>query len=168
MSGEDGPVTSLASIATQQGVFELRRAAGEDVAQILALLGDDRIGRLRETGVNERTAEAFAAIDVDPNQLLLVAVDSWEDVVATMQVTFIPNLSRNGTLRAQLEAVRVSDDLRDLGLGSAFLQWVVDECRRRGVGLVQLTTDKRRDGARRFYETHGFVASHEGMKLELE
>ncbi|WP_297342714.1 GNAT family N-acetyltransferase [Amnibacterium sp.] len=158
---------ALASIATRQGVFQVRRAIAEDVAHILELLGDDPIGSLRETGADERTAAAFVAIDADPNQLLIVVVDGWEDVVATMQVTFIPNLSRNGTLRAQLEAVRVSAELRDLGLGSALLRWVLDECRRRGAGLVQLTTDKRRDGARRFYEAHGFVASHEGMKLEL-
>lgn len=146
----------------------MRRAVAEDVAQILALLRDDPIGSLREKGTEDRAAVAFAAIDADPNQLLLVVVDGWEDVVATMQVTFIPNLSRNGTLRAQFEAVRVSAELRDLGLGSALLRWALDECRRRGAGLVQLTTDKRRDGARRFYEAHGFVASHEGMKLELE
>jgi GNAT superfamily N-acetyltransferase len=161
-------VSTLASLATRQGVFEVRRAGPEDVSQVMALLRDDPIGSLRETGMDERTARAFAAIDADPNQLLLVVVDGWDDVVGTMQVTFIANLSRNGTLRAQLEAVRVSTELRDLGLGSAFLRWVLDECRRRGAGLVQLTTDKRRDGARRFYEAHGFVASHEGMKLELD
>ena len=95
-------------------------------------------------------------------------VDGWDDVVATMQVTFIANLSRGGTLRAQLEAVRVTPALRDHRLGSALLIWVLLECRRRGAGLVQLTTDKRRDGARRFYEAHGFQASHEGMKLDLQ
>lgn len=145
----------------------MRRATAEDVSSILALLRDDAIGRQRETTADDRAAAAFAAIDVDPNQLLLVVVDGRDDVVATMQVTFIPNLSRNGALRAQLEAVRVSAELRDLGLGSEFLAWVVGECRRRGAGLIQLTTDKRRDGARRFYERQGFVASHEGMKLEL-
>ena len=117
--------------------------------------------------MNDRTAAAFSAIDADTNQLLLVVVDDWDDVVATMQVTFIANLSRNGTLRAQLEAVRVSGDRRDLGLGSVFLRWVIDECQRRGAGLIQLTTDKRRDGARRLYESQGFEATHEGMKLEL-
>ena len=146
----------------------MRRATREDLPSILALLRDDPIGGEREAGAGDRPAAAFAAIDADPNQLLLVVVDGAEDVVASMQVTFIPNLSRGGTLRAQLEAVRVRAELRDLGLGSAFLGWVVDECRRRGAGLVQLTTDKRRDGARRFYERHGFVASHEGMKLQLD
>lgn len=143
-------MNALATISTARGSFEVRRATAEDVSSILALLRDDAIGRLRETTADDRTAAAFAAIDADPNQLLLVVSDSWDDVVATMQVTFIPNLSRNGALRAQLEAVRVSAELRDLGLGSEFLAWVVGECRRRGAGLIQLTTDKRRDGARRF------------------
>lgn len=161
-------MTALASFSTPQGRFVVRRAAEEDVPAILALLRDDSIGSRREFGMNGRTAAAFSAIDVDPNQLLLVVADEWDDVVATMQVTFIANLSRNGALRAQLEAVRVSRELRDLGLGSAFLSWVVEECRRRGAGLIQLTTDKRRDGARRFYESQGFEATHEGMKLELD
>lgn len=157
------PVT----LATPSGEYRVRRAVVEDLAGILELLRDDPIGRTRESPADERTQRAFEAIDQDPGQLLLVVTDSWDDVVATMQVSFIPNLSRSGTLRAQLEAVRVAHQLRGAGLGSAFLGWVLSECRRRGVGLVQLTTDKRRDGALRFYESHGFVASHEGMKLEL-
>lgn len=160
-------MAALASFSTPQGSFVVRRAVEEDVPSILALLRDDPIGSRREFGMNDRTSAAFLAIDVDPNQLLLVVVDEWDGVVATMQLTFIANLSRNGTLRAQLEAVRVSGERRDLGLGSAFLSWVIDECRRRGAGLIQLTTDKRRDGARRFYESRGFEATHEGMKLEL-
>ena len=161
------PVTALGALSTERGEFEVRRATAADVPLILALLQDDHIGRLRENGSSEQTSAAFKAIDSDPNQLLLVVIDVWEDVVATMQVTFIASLSRNGALRAQLEAVRVDRGSRDAGLGSAFLEWVLHECRRRGARLVQLTTDKRRDGARRFYEAHGFGASHEGMKLEL-
>jgi GNAT superfamily N-acetyltransferase len=56
---------------------------------------------------------------------------------------------------------------RGRGLGAAMIGWAVDESRRRGCGLVQLTTDKSRTDARRFYERLGFVASHEGMKLAL-
>ncbi|MGN6744312.1 MAG: GNAT family N-acetyltransferase [Amnibacterium sp.] len=157
-----------ATLSTPSGTYRVRRAGAEDVAAILELLRDDPIGRTREpAAADERTQRAFEAIDQDSGQLLLVVTDEWDDVVATMQVTFLPNLSRGGTLRAQLEAVRVAHRLRDAGLGSAFLGLVLDECRRRGAGLVQLTTDKRRDGAVRFYERHGFVASHEGMKLDL-
>lgn len=156
-----------ATLSTSSGEYRVRRAVVEDIAAILELLPDDPIGRARESPPDERTQRAFDTIDQDPGQLLLVVTDSGDDVVATMQVSFIPNLSRSGTLRAQLEAVRVAHELRDAGLGSAFLGWVLSECGRRGAGLVQLTTDKRRDGALRFYESHGFVASHEGLKLEL-
>ncbi len=158
-----GPVP----LSTDRSAFELRRAVAADVPAILGLLRDDPIGSTRETDSGDRVAAAFAAIDADRNQLLLVVVDALDVVVATMQVTFIANLSRNGALRAQLEAVRVAGALRGRGIGSAFLEAVLDECRRRGAGLVQLTTDRRRDGARLFYESHGFTASHEGMKLEL-
>jgi GNAT superfamily N-acetyltransferase len=47
------------------------------------------------------------------------------------------------------------------------LGWAIDEAGRRGCALVQLTTDKARAGAHRFYQRLGFVASHEGMKLKL-
>eukprot|EP01113_Clastostelium_recurvatum_P000184 TRINITY_DN1008_c0_g1_i2.p1 TRINITY_DN1008_c0_g1~~TRINITY_DN1008_c0_g1_i2.p1 ORF type:complete len:201 (+),score=50.91 TRINITY_DN1008_c0_g1_i2:126-728(+) len=89
------------------------------------------------------------------------------DVAGTLQLTFIPGLSRGGMLRAQIEAVRVRADERGTGLGSLFLQKALDECRKRGAGMAQLTTDKRREDAHRFYEKLGFVASHEGMKLPL-
>ena len=84
-----------------------------------------------------------------------------------MQLSFLPGLSRQGALRAQVEAVRVRVDQRGRGLGEAMVRWVVEEARRRGCALVQLTTDKSRDDAHRFYERLGFVASHEGMKLTL-
>ena len=84
-----------------------------------------------------------------------------------MQLSFLPGLARRGALRAQIEAVRVHDDLRGSGLGSAMFAWAIDEARRRGCALVQLTTDKSRTSAHRFYERLGFVASHEGMKLAL-
>lgn len=102
----------------------------------------------------------------EPGQLLLVAVAD-EVLVGTMQLSFIPGLSRTGALRAQIEAVRVRQSYRDRGLGQAMLEWAIAEARTRGCSLVQLTTDKTRTEARRFYEHLGFVASHEGMKLPL-
>ncbi len=89
------------------------------------------------------------------------------DIVATMQLSFIPGLARRGAMRAQIEAVRVHEAYRGRGLGAAILTWAIDEARRRGCALVQLTTDKSRTAAHRFYERFGFVASHEGMKLAL-
>ncbi len=89
-------------------------------------------------------------------------------MVGTLQLSFIPGLSRRGALRAQIEAVRVRADQRRSGLGTAMVGWAVDEARRRGCGLVQLTTDRSRQDAHRFYERLGFIASHAGLKLALE
>lgn len=110
--------------------------------------------------------DAFGVIDADPAHLLLVGTDG-DQVVATMQLSFLPGLSRRGALRAQIEAVRVRRDYRSLGLGDALFGWAIEEARRRGCALVQLTTDKSRMDALRFYEGLGFVASHEGLKLSL-
>jgi GNAT superfamily N-acetyltransferase len=87
--------------------------------------------------------------------------------VATLQLSFIPGLARRGALRAQIEAVRVADACRGGGLGAAMMVWAIGEARRRGCALVQLTSDKSRTSAHRFYERLGFVATHEGMKLAL-
>ena len=109
---------------------------------------------------------AFAAVEADPAQLLLAVTDG-PDVVGTAQLTEIPGLSRGGTTRLQVEAVRVRADLRGGGIGAALLEWAVDEARRRGCGLVQLTTDTRRPEAHRFYERLGSTASHVGFERQL-
>jgi len=88
-------------------------------------------------------------------------------VIATMQLSMLPGLARRGALRAQVEAVRVRADYRSRGLGTALFEWAIAESRRRGCALVQLSTDKSRADAHRFYERLGFVASHEGLKLHL-
>ncbi len=144
----------------------LRRAAADDVPAIVALLTDDPLGAAREGADPAAYATAFAAVDADPAHLLLVA-DDGGSVVGTLQLSFLPGLSRGGALRAQVEGVRVAAAARGRGLGEAMLRWCAEESRRRGAGLVQLTTDVRRPGARRFYERLGYVASHVGMKLEL-
>ena len=151
----------------------LRRAVAADVRGIVDLLTDDPLGAVRDGAEGESGWEpyvaAFAAIDADPAHLLLV-VDGpgpSTQVVATMQLSFIPGLSRRGALRAQVEAVRVHSDLRGSGLGRVMLTWAIKEARRRGCSLVQLTTDKQRTRAHRFYADLGFVASHEGFKLTL-
>jgi GNAT superfamily N-acetyltransferase len=97
----------------------------------------------------------------------VVATDEQGALAGTMQLTFIPGLARRGALRAQIEAVRVREDLRNQGLGGALFTWAIEEARRRGCALVQLTTDKRRADAHRFYGRLGFTASHEGFKLRL-
>ncbi|MEO7268294.1 MAG: GNAT family N-acetyltransferase [Knoellia sp.] len=145
----------------------VRTATREDVPAIVALLVDDALGATRETN-GEHTAylTAFEAIDADPAHELVVLEDGGE-VIGTLQLSLLPSLSRGGALRAQVEAVRVASSRRGQGLGEELFRWAIDEARRRGAVIVQLTTDASRDGAHRFYERLGFVASHVGMKLPL-
>ncbi|WP_309928369.1 GNAT family N-acetyltransferase [Arthrobacter sp. 1088] len=149
------------------GTFSLRRATKADLPRILALLIDDQLGAARENPDDLVPYElAFDAIDGDPAHLLVVG-ELNGDVVATFQLSYLPGLSRKGSWRAQIEAVRVSEVLRGQGVGALMIQWAIDQARDRGCSLVQLTTDKSRVAAHRFYERLGFVASHEGMKLTL-
>lgn len=160
----------LAVLAAEPVPVILRRARREDVPAIVGLLAADQLGASRD-GVRDEAdlaayEQAFRTIDADPAHLLLAA-DRDGTVVATMQLSFLPGLARRGALRAQIEAVRVADSARGSGLGGAMMRWAIDEARRRGCALVQLTSDKTRTDAHRFYERLGFVGSHEGMKLKL-
>jgi GNAT superfamily N-acetyltransferase len=148
--------------------YVVRRAARADVPAIVALIAADQIGATRDGGDLAPYERAFAAIDADPAHLLVVVTDEAGAVAGTLQLTVIPGLARRGALRAQIEAVRVREDLRGQGLGHALLAWAIEEARRRGCALVQLTSDKRRAEAHRFYGRLGFSASHEGFKLRLD
>lgn len=165
--------TALLAFDVDGGIFRLRRATRADLPVILELLADDRLGSTREDTSDMAPYErAFEAIDVDPAHLLavgeLVAKGKQAGpVVATFQLSFLPGLSRRGSWRSQLEAVRVSGQLRGLGIGTTMVAWAAEESRRRGCSLMQLTTHKSRKEAHRFYERLGFAASHEGMKLTL-
>jgi GNAT superfamily N-acetyltransferase len=164
---QPGTVPALFTAAVEGGTFTLRRARRGDLPRILALLVDDQLGAVRESADDLAPYEqAFEAIDADPSHLLVVGELAGE-VVATFQLSYLPGLSRKGSWRAQIEAVRVADVLRGQGVGALMIQWAVDQARDRGCSLVQLTTDKSRVAAHRFYERLGFVASHEGMKLTL-
>jgi GNAT superfamily N-acetyltransferase len=146
-----------------------RSALLSDVPAIVALLADDQLGSQREisgTPLDQRYVAAFRAIEADANQDLVVAVEDGE-VVGTLQISFIPGIARIGAWRGQIEAVRVAAHRRDSGLGKRMVEWAIGECRSRDCSLVQLTTDKSRVDARRFYDKLGFVASHEGYKLYL-
>jgi GNAT superfamily N-acetyltransferase len=142
----------------------IRRATAEDVPAIVAMLADDPLGARRESPGDPAYAAAFAEIDADPRQYLAVAV-AGDAVVGTLQLTFIPGLSRRGATRALIEAVRVRTDQRGGGLGRRLAEWAIATSRDRGAAMVQLTTDASRVDAHRFYERLGFVASHVGMKL---
>jgi GNAT superfamily N-acetyltransferase len=133
----------------------------------VALLADDPIGAGRERTDLEPYLAAFALIEQDPNQLLLVAESGRREVAATLQVSFLPGLSRGGMLRAQLEGVRVAAAHRGAGLGSALLERAEALAEQRGAGLVQLTSDLRRSAAIRFYEAAGYRHSHAGLKRDL-
>ncbi len=147
-----------------------RRATRADIPAIVAMLADDPLGAAREdASAPDAPAyqDAFAAIDADPNQFLAVMTDGGT-VVGTLQLTLIPGLSRKGALRGQIEAVRVAAGRRGEGLGRRLFDWAIAECRARGCATVQLTTDKSRTDAHRFYDRLGFAASHIGYKLALE
>ena len=148
------------------GRVRLRRAERGDLPAVLRLMADDAISRERETSDLEPYEAAFAAIDADPAQLLVVGL-AGKEVVCTLQLTVIPSLARSGALRAQLEAVRVRSDHRGRGVGGELMRWALQEARDRGCALVQLTTDKRRTDAHRFYARWGFAATHQGFKLQL-
>ncbi|TCC46026.1 GNAT family N-acetyltransferase [Kribbella capetownensis] len=145
----------------------IRRATSADVAGIVAMIADDQLGATRDS-TDDLTPylEAFERIDIDPNQLLMVA-ERDDELVGTLQLTIIPGLSRRGSSRGLIEAVRVAVPFRGSGLGTTLIQWAIEESRARGCALVQLTSDKSRTAAHRFYDRLGFLNTHEGFKLKL-
>ena len=163
-------VKVLARLPVLGSTVVLRRASAQDVPAIVELLAADQLGASRDGITTVEDLEpylcAFEAIHTDPAHLLLVATGDAQ-VLATMQLSFLPGLARRGALRAQIEAVRLGKDYRGRGLGAALFEWAIQEARRRDCALIQLTTDKSRAEAHRFYEHLGFVTSHEGLKLKL-
>jgi GNAT superfamily N-acetyltransferase len=150
--------------------MEPRDATAADLPAIVALYADDVLGAGREQPddpLPQRYRDAFAEIAADPRHRLVVVEDAAQ-VVATLQLSFLPHLVRGGGERAQLEAVRVAATHRGSGLGRRLVEWAIDRARERGCALVQLTTDATRPDAHRFYESLGFRPTHVGMKLPLE
>lgn len=149
--------------------LRMRCAVAADLSVLVAMLADDVLGREREAPglpLAQGYLDAFAAIEADPNQLLAVA-EAEGAVAGMLQVTFIPGLSHRGAWRGQIESVRVAASQRGSGLGQRMIEWAVEQCRARGCNIVQLTTDKSRTDAHRFYARLGFQATHEGFKLKL-
>ncbi|HUP90078.1 MAG TPA: GNAT family N-acetyltransferase [Longimicrobiales bacterium] len=147
----------------------VRVAARSDVRAIVEMLADDHLGRTRESLTDplpETYYTAFEAIDSDPNHELLVAELDGR-VIGTLQITYTPSLSHQGSWRATVESVRTVAELRGKGIGALMMRDAVERAKARGCKLVQLSTDKSRTDAQRFYERLGFVKSHEGMKLKL-
>ncbi|MFC7358813.1 GNAT family N-acetyltransferase [Nocardioides astragali] len=147
--------------------FTVERATESDVPSLVALLADDVIGADREARALDTYLAAFQEIDSDPHQYLASVRDKDGVLVGTMQLTLIAGLSRGGTKRLQIEAVRLASDTRGTGLGTALFEWAHAFGRQHGATIAQLTTDKRRVDAHRFYERLGYEASHEGLKRHI-
>ena len=151
-------------------MIKIRKAVLDDLSQIIGILAGDKLGKFREEFAEPLPVnyiKAFEKIDANPSQLLLAAEDETGQVVGTMQLTFIQYLTYRGGLRAQAESVFVREDFRGKGVGTELMKFAIEQSKLRGAHLLQLTTDKQRPDAKRFYEKLGFKASHEGMKLQI-
>lgn len=146
--------------------LSFRPATQADIADILSLLRDDFRGQGREGGDMAAYEAAFARMQSGPDAHLIVGERDGR-VVATYHMHVMHGLSRAGTTRAQIEAVRVSVDLRGQGAGKALMADAEARARAAGATLMQLTSDKARDGAHQFYVSLGFTPSHIGFKREL-
>ncbi len=146
-----------------------RKASESDIPELVDLLADDELGVTREdqsTPLNSRYKDAYRAIADDPNNELTV-VESNGDIVGMLQLTFIPYLTHTGSWRCLIEGVRIASSHRGTGLGSSLIRWAINRAKERHCSIVQLTSDKQRPDALRFYESHGFKATHEGFKLKI-
>jgi GNAT superfamily N-acetyltransferase len=151
--------------------MEFREATENDLSALVALLADDKLGRKREDfqiPLPTEYLKAYQRIKADENQQLIVAVKSNDEVVGTLQLTFIPYLTYRGGIRAQIEGVRIKSTERGQGLGRQLIEWAIDRAKERDAHLIQLTTDTQRPDAIKFYEDLGFKPSHVGMKLHFK
>ena len=150
-------------------VLDFREAKTSDVTTLVEMLSDDVLGAVREDQsfpLNEAYTNAFNSISNDPNNELMV-VELKGEIVGMLQLTFIPYLTHTGSWRCLIEGVRIHHEFRGQGLGALFFEWAIERAREKNCYIVQLTSDKQRPDAIRFYQTLGFVASHEGLKLTL-
>jgi GNAT superfamily N-acetyltransferase len=153
-----------------QGNLRFRLARRFDVPAIVRMLADDDLGRRRERYAEplpDSYYSAFEQIEKDPNHELIVAEQHGE-VIGSLHLMFLPSLSFQGGLRAQVESVRVDKRFQNQGIGSQMMMWTIERAKERGAHVVQLTTHKARLDAHRFYERLGFEGSHLGMKIQLK
>ena len=147
--------------------LNVRKMQKADLGAVVGLLADDELGKSREAkAIHSDYLRAFEDIDSDVNQYAAI-FEINDETIGCLQITFIPGLSRRGSLRGQIEGVRIARDFRGRGYGARMIAWAIKECRDRGCRMVQLTSDKKRENAIQFYEKLGFVKSHEGFKLTL-
>lgn len=150
-----------------------REATKADIPALVEMLADDQLGSERENAtepLDPAYYSAFESIQADPNNELIVVeskVESKDKIMGQLQITYIPYLSHTGAWRCLIEAVRIDKTFRGQGLGTQVFEWAIEEARKKKCVIVQLTSNKERTEALRFYESLGFVASHEGFKLKL-
>jgi len=147
-----------------------RKATKKDVQAIAAMIADDELGKQRENfqiPLPDEYYSAFENIDRDENQELMVIENSAFEIIGTFQLTFIQYLTYQGGVRAQIEAVRIRKDQRGMGLGNIMFEWIIRRVKEKKAHVLQLTTDKKRPDAIRFYENLGFKPTHEGMKIHF-
>jgi len=151
-------------------VILFRLARREDLPAIVRMLADDDLGSQRERSVEplpESYYTAFEQIERDSNHDLIVAELNGE-VIGTLHLMFLPSISFQGGLRAQVESVRVDKMCQGQGIGSDMMRWAIERAKNRGAHVVQLTTHMSREDAHRFYERLEFKGTHLGMKLSLK
>ena len=150
--------------------MKFRKAKREDLSIIVYLMANDKLGKLRENYQNPLPKEylnAFEKINADNNQELIVVEDDNCEIVATFQLSFIPYLNHCGTTRLQIENVIAKENKRGIGIGKMMFDWAINRAKERNATIIQLTSDKRRPKALKFYENLGFKATHEGFKMFL-
>ena len=150
--------------------MKFRKATENDVIAIVEMIADDELGKTREnfkTPLPEEYYRAFANINSDNNQELIVVENEVGEVVGTLQLSFIQYLTYRGGVRAQIEAVRIRKDQRGTGMGTKMFEWAINRAKERKAHVLQLTTDKKRPTAIAFYTKLGFSDSHEGMKMHF-
>ncbi len=150
--------------------MKFRKATKADVPSIVQMIADDELGKLRENyqePLPDVYYQAFANIAQDSNQELIVIENDEGEIIGTLQLSFIQYLTYQGGIRAQIEAVRIRSDQRGKGIGETLFKWAINRAKEKDAHLLQLTSDKQRPDAIRFYEQLGFKATHEGMKLHF-
>ena len=149
--------------------LSFREAEPGDLEAIIRLHEEDELGSHGDAWLPETRPAyeaAFAAISRSPENRLFVAIDG-DEVVGTFQLTFIPNLTGRGALRVKVESVKVKAARRSGGIGARMMEYAEDHARAHGAALLELTSNKTRTAAHRFYERLGFSRSHEGFKKKL-
>ncbi len=147
----------------------IRKARASDLEAIIRLHEEDSLGTHGDMWLPETRPAyeaAFAAIERSPENSLFVAVEG-DEVVGTFQLTFIPNLTGRGALRVKVESVKVKAARRSGGIGAQMMAFAEDHARTHGAAMLELTSNKTRTDAHRFYERLGFSRSHEGFKKKL-